>query len=97
MQSLLAIWLTDVPRDMLIIFNEELQEVVKEMFPNYRNVSNMSYFFTLEAVVKCINGLEPAACPHMAKSHGQSRTLDFHLPSTIFIIFLQVIFLFGII
>ena len=38
MQSLLAIWLTDVPKDMLNIFNEELQDVVKEMFPNYRNV-----------------------------------------------------------
>lgn len=35
MQSLLAIWLTDVPKDMLQIFDEVLQSVVQEDFPHY--------------------------------------------------------------
>lgn len=38
MQSLLAIWLTDVPRDMLQIFDEVLQSVVLADFPHYAKV-----------------------------------------------------------
>jgi DNA replicative helicase MCM subunit Mcm2 (Cdc46/Mcm family) len=38
MQSLLAIWLTDVPRDMLQIFDEVLQSVVLADFPHYSKV-----------------------------------------------------------
>jgi hypothetical protein len=38
-QSLLAIWLTDVPRDMLQIFDEVLQNVVLHEFPNYTKVN----------------------------------------------------------
>eukprot|EP01038_Epipyxis_sp_PR26KG_P005040 gene5040-7031_t len=38
MQSLLAIWLTDVPRDMLQIFDEVLQTVVLEKFPHYAKI-----------------------------------------------------------
>jgi len=38
MQSLLAIWLTDVPRDMLQIFDEVLQAVVLADFPHYNKV-----------------------------------------------------------
>jgi DNA replication licensing factor MCM2 len=37
-QSLLAIWLTDVPRDMLQIFDEVLQSVVLADFPHYSKV-----------------------------------------------------------
>lgn len=37
-QPLLAIWLTDVPQDMLQIFDEVLKSVVKTDFPNYFNV-----------------------------------------------------------
>jgi DNA replication licensing factor MCM2 len=39
-QSLLAIWLTDVPRDMLQIFDEVLQSQVLEEFPNYSKIAN---------------------------------------------------------
>ena len=39
MQSLLAIWLTDVPRDMLEIFDSVLLQVVKEEFPHYEQVN----------------------------------------------------------
>ena len=35
MQSLLAIWLTDVPKDMLQIFDEVLHDVVQADFPHY--------------------------------------------------------------
>jgi hypothetical protein len=38
MQSLLAIWLTDVPRDMLQILDEVLQQVVLVDFPHYKKV-----------------------------------------------------------
>ena len=38
MQSLLAIWLVDVPRDMLQIFDEVLKTVVLERFPHYAQV-----------------------------------------------------------
>jgi hypothetical protein len=38
MQSLLAIWLTDVPRDMLSIFDEVLKTVVLKEFPHYAKV-----------------------------------------------------------
>jgi hypothetical protein len=41
MQSLLAIWLTDVPRDMLKIFDEVLQSVVLDSFPHYAMVSGV--------------------------------------------------------
>lgn len=37
-QSLLAIWLTDVPRDMLQIFDEVLQAVVLISYPHYSKV-----------------------------------------------------------
>jgi DNA replication licensing factor MCM2 len=39
-QALLAIWLTDVPRDMLQIFDEVLQSVVLLEFPHYSKISN---------------------------------------------------------
>jgi DNA replication licensing factor MCM2 len=39
MQSLLAIWLTDVPRDMLKIFDEVLQREVLEQFPHYKQIA----------------------------------------------------------
>ena len=38
MQSLLAIWLTDVPRDMLQILDEVLQSVVLVDFPYYNKI-----------------------------------------------------------
>ena len=38
MDSLLAIWLTDVPRDMLQILDEVLQQVVLIEFPHYTKV-----------------------------------------------------------
>lgn len=41
MQSLLAIWLTDVPRDMLQIFDEVLQNVVRQDFPHYFQVAKL--------------------------------------------------------
>jgi DNA replication licensing factor MCM2 len=37
-QSLLAIWLTDVPRDMLLIFDEVLRTVVLNSFSTYEKV-----------------------------------------------------------
>lgn len=45
-QPLLAIWLTDRPRDMLAIFDDCLRTVVKTEFPNYFNVSRFWFFFT---------------------------------------------------
>ena len=38
-QSLLAIWLTDVPKDMLQIFDQVLREVVHNQFAHYQMVS----------------------------------------------------------
>ena len=38
---ILAIWLADVPRDMLEIFNEVLREVVLIDFPHYSQVSTV--------------------------------------------------------
>lgn len=38
MQSQMAIWLTDVPRDMLQIMDEVLQSVVLADFPHYKKV-----------------------------------------------------------
>ena len=38
MQSLLAIWLTDVPRSILRVFDGVLKAVVKTDFPHYENV-----------------------------------------------------------
>jgi len=43
MQSLLAIWLTDVPKDMLQIFDEVLQTVVLADFPHYNKVSDCDH------------------------------------------------------
>ena len=43
MQSLLAIWLTDVPRDMLQICDEVLQTVVLADFPHYNKVSDCDH------------------------------------------------------
>ncbi len=37
-QYLLAIWLTDVPKDMLAIFDEVLKGVVLEQFPYYHQI-----------------------------------------------------------
>jgi DNA replicative helicase MCM subunit Mcm2 (Cdc46/Mcm family) len=39
---ILAIWLADVPRDMLEIFDEVLKEVVLTDFPHYSQVSPSS-------------------------------------------------------
>ena len=39
MQSLLAIWLTDIPKEMLSIFDEVLKEEVLRMFPYYEKIS----------------------------------------------------------
>ena len=39
MESLLAIWLTDVPKDMLRIFDEVLQKEVLDQFPHYRQIA----------------------------------------------------------
>ena len=39
MQSLLAIWLTDVPKDMLMIFDEVLKDVVLKDFPHYAQIA----------------------------------------------------------
>jgi DNA replicative helicase MCM subunit Mcm2 (Cdc46/Mcm family) len=38
MQPMLAVWLTDVPRDMLQILDEVLQSVVLAEFPHYKQV-----------------------------------------------------------
>lgn len=38
MQPLLALWLTDVPKDMIQIFDEVLQKVVHNDFPHYAKV-----------------------------------------------------------
>lgn len=37
-QSLLAIWLTDVPKDMLQIFDQVLTGIVYSQFPHYKQV-----------------------------------------------------------
>lgn len=46
MQSLLAIWLTDVPKDMLEIFDEVLLSVVTAEFPHYKMVSSVLFLLT---------------------------------------------------
>lgn len=54
MQSLLAIWLTDVPRDMLQIFDEVLTAEVTKSYPNYMKVLFMIfniYFYYNQFVV----------------------------------------------
>jgi DNA replication licensing factor MCM2 len=45
-QPLLAIWLTDVPQDMLQILDEVLRAVVKTEFPNYFDVSEQQRLVT---------------------------------------------------
>jgi DNA replication licensing factor MCM2 len=44
MQSLLAMWLNDVPRELLTIFDEVLKQIVLEDFPNYSKVSSKNFF-----------------------------------------------------
>lgn len=39
-QSLLAIWLTDVPRDMLLIFDEVLRTVVLSTYQHYEKIAS---------------------------------------------------------
>ena len=39
MQSLLAMWLTDVPKDLLAVLDEVLRAVVLEQYPHYLKVS----------------------------------------------------------
>lgn len=41
MQPLLAVWITDVPRDMLQILDEVLQTVVLAEFPHYKQVRRL--------------------------------------------------------
>lgn len=41
MVPILAIWLADVPKDMLAIFDEVLKEVVLDKFPHYQKVSQV--------------------------------------------------------
>ena len=43
MQSLLAIWLTDLPKEMLHIFDEVLYNVVLEQFPHYRKIATEAH------------------------------------------------------
>lgn len=43
-QSLVAIWLTDLPREMLQIFDEVLQSVVLAEFPHYSKVNPLSFY-----------------------------------------------------
>lgn len=47
MQSLLAIWLTDVPRDMLQLFDEVLQSVTLVEFPYYYSKVNITFTVTV--------------------------------------------------
>lgn len=44
---ILAIWLADVPRDMLEIFDEVLREVVLTDFPHYSQVYFILWFVIL--------------------------------------------------
>lgn len=47
-QSLLAVWLIDVPKDMLQIFDEVLQSVVLKDYPHYSKVNHhLPYFLTI--------------------------------------------------
>ena len=43
MQSLLAIWLTDLPKEMLHIFDEVLYKVVEIQFPHYRKIATEAH------------------------------------------------------
>jgi DNA replication licensing factor MCM2 len=47
-QSLLAIWLTDVPREMLQIFDEVLQAVVLQSIPNYSKIAHEMHVRIIE-------------------------------------------------
>lgn len=47
LDSLLVLWLTDVPRDMLQIFDEVLQQVVLIEFPHYTKVSVTGILFAV--------------------------------------------------
>lgn len=39
MQSLLAMWMCDAPRELLTVFDEVLQQVVLDMFPHYSKIA----------------------------------------------------------
>ena len=45
-QSLLAIWLTDVPKDMLLIFDQVLKGIVYSQFPHYKQVP-IAFIFSI--------------------------------------------------
>lgn len=72
MQSLLAIWLTDVPKDMLEIFDEVLLSVVTAEFPHYKKVKlfllaiDMTLKSPYRSLKKCIFAssifLSPIVC-----------------------------------
>jgi DNA replicative helicase MCM subunit Mcm2 (Cdc46/Mcm family) len=40
MQAILAAWLTDVPREILALFDKVLEDVVLSEFKNYKQVRN---------------------------------------------------------
>jgi DNA replicative helicase MCM subunit Mcm2 (Cdc46/Mcm family) len=67
MQSLLAIWLTDVPRDMLSIFDEVLKAVVLKEFPHYAKVSSRKS--TLVCFSLMVADCARSACPHHPVAH----------------------------
>lgn len=52
---LLAIWLTDIPRDMIMIFDEVLKELVLKEFSNYTEVCvGVSVRACLFILLRCI-------------------------------------------
>jgi DNA replicative helicase MCM subunit Mcm2 (Cdc46/Mcm family) len=53
MQPMLAVWLTDVPRDMLQILDEVLQSVVLAEFPHYKQVCHI-YVVVCRKILNCI-------------------------------------------
>lgn len=57
--AILAIWLADVPNDMLLIFDEVLTEIVIEMFPHYATVSYIHIRYTNLSSVMCIDHCMP--------------------------------------
>ena len=48
MQSLLGIWLIDAPRELLVIFDEALHDIVLDFFPHY---SKVLYFLLLHIIL----------------------------------------------